>query len=153
MEQKENNLQGLWVGTITYGKSYKAFAGSELFFELELREEGNQISGEAMDTGGFGVSPDPAKIIGFTKEREIHFVKQYTTCHFLDVDKRVIIDPSTPGLPIRYSGLFDEMTQRFAGDWVMEAKTKFLWIFPVTHRAGGTWTMQRKGNDRPTMGE
>ena len=45
------NISGYWTGTITYGRGYKRLHGSVLYFEMNIIQDKETISGTATDTG------------------------------------------------------------------------------------------------------
>jgi hypothetical protein len=139
----ETNATGNWTGTITYGKGYTSTRGKELYFDLQLIQQQEFITGIAKDTGGTGMSPDPAEINGTFTANRIRFVKQYATSHYF-TENGTRFNRSQKGHIIHYTGSFDPAKQTFAGEWRINYKTFILWIIPVTRFSGGTWTMKRK---------
>lgn len=137
------DLSGKWVGTVVYGAEYKQFSGKELFFEFELIQQGDEIAGTAIDTGGTGVSPDQANILGTFKNNKIIFLKQYESSHYYSGNETKI-DRSKPGPKIKYTGEYNEQTQTFSGEWVIKITFLLLWIIPMRLKSTGSWTMQRK---------
>lgn len=138
------NHEGNWTGVIHLGKKYRLHKNKEIYFDLEMQQDGNNIMGTSIDTGGFGASPDPAKINGNIIDQNIYFVKQYSSRHFLNRNGEMIVDKSRPGPEIFYTGIFNEQGNNFNGDWIMKIKVKLFRLFPLTFKLGGTWTMKRK---------
>jgi hypothetical protein len=136
-------IQGQWTGVITYGKEYVMHKNKELYFDLEIIQTLDNISGTSIDIGGVGMSPDPAKITGTFKNKKINFVKQYSSFHYFEkgVSK---IDKSRLGSLINYFGEFDELEQKFKGNWIINGKVKLWGIIPIKYINTGTWIMQRK---------
>lgn len=137
------NINGNWTGTITYGKEYWKFKGKELYFDMELAQHGEEFKGTAIDIGGWGISPDQAIVEGSITGNKIDFAKQYSSLHYFSNGK-VKIDPSAKGNIIAYSGVFDEVTQTFQGEWVIRGKVKLFGFIPIHYKNTGTWTMRRK---------
>jgi hypothetical protein len=137
------NVQGKWKGTIIYGKVYRSAANRELYFEAEISQMDEILTGTATDTGGLGVNPDPASIVGAVSGNRISFVKQYPTRHFM-VGGKTIFNRKKKGPEIRYNGEFNPETQTFAGTWLIKQVTKLLGFIPITMEGSGTWTMERK---------
>ena len=143
MENKD--LTGMWRGTIVYGNEYRSHKGRELYFEAEIIQQGNEITGMARDTGGTGMSPDPAYISGSYQHPEINFIKQYSSFHYYSAkDGATKTDASQKGPQIKYTGIYNEQSNSFSGSWIIKAVVRFLWLFPVTLKTTGTWTMQRQ---------
>jgi hypothetical protein len=138
------NLSGKWTGVIVYGKKYRKFQGQELFFDAELIQENNSISGTAIDVGGTGMSPDMAVISGAFSSNIISFIKRYKSLHYLDEKGEAIIEKTREGDNIFYSGVYDEATGTFKGNWEYRLTYKIFGIIPFKYIVGGTWTMTRK---------
>ncbi|MES2516030.1 MAG: hypothetical protein V4580_17885 [Bacteroidota bacterium] len=137
------NSTGTWVGTIIYGKAYTSTRGKELYFELELVQQQEYITGIAKDTGGTGTSPDAAEINGTFTDNKIDFVKQYATSHYF-TPNGTQFDRSQKGHLIHYTGSFNPEENTFSGTWRIKNKVWFLGLIPLTKSSGGTWTMKRK---------
>ena len=75
------NINGKWTGTIIYGKEYRVHQNKEVYFDLDINQDAEKIKGTAIDIGGFGTNPDPAKIIGTVVDKKINFIKQYASNH------------------------------------------------------------------------
>lgn len=149
MGHRENNfkqmdLTGQWDAIVIYGKGYRDDKGKELCFQMDLVQYGNEIAGTAMDTGGVGVSPDPATILGEFMNNRLEFLKQYDSSHYLSKDGKVIVDRSRRGHKIKYSADFNETNQTFNGVWKIRVWVLFLWLLPIVLSCKGTWTMKRK---------
>jgi hypothetical protein len=140
----ELNLPHTWTGVIHYGKNYRRLKDKEIYFELEIKQDGEKITGISMDTGGFGASPDPATIKGEINENKISFIKQYSSRHFLNSKGEMIVDKSQPGPEIFYTGIYNDEDESFSGDWLMKIKFKLFKLLPLTFNFGGSWTMKRK---------
>lgn len=140
---EENKLTGTWLGTVVYGKKYGELSGEKLFFEMEILQNNETISGSAFDIGGAGMSLDPATLLGTFDEKKISFIKRYKTYHYRK-GTEAIIDKSKPGLPIYYDGYYNETDKTFQGVWEYRISAKLFWIFPYKYAVGGTWSMQRK---------
>jgi hypothetical protein len=138
------NLNGRWTGVIVYGYRYRRLQGKNLYFDLEITQDNNEITGTSIDTGGQGVSPDPAKIKGTIHNYFISFIKQYSSYHYSDLNGDVIIDRTRLGSEIFYTGLYNETEKEFSGDWKLIHKAKLFGIIPIKLSATGTWTMKRK---------
>jgi len=139
----ESNIQGSWTGTIVYGKRYLELENAILYFEMEIFQSGNTISGTSIDIAGPGTSPDSANISGTYAEGQIAFVKQYASLHYLK-KAETIVDRRKAGFKIQYSGTFDKNAMAFMGDWTIKARFWFLGLIPFSRTAKGTWTMRRK---------
>jgi hypothetical protein len=137
------NIEGKWTGTIVYGKEYGKHSNKELFFDLEIIQDSDKISGNAMDIRGAGSSPDPATINGTIDGTSIKFIKQYSSWHYY-YKGATKVDKSRAGSEIHYSGQWMENEQRFKGDWIIYSKVKIFGIFPYKYHCTGTWTMFRK---------
>lgn len=136
---------GYWKGEIVFGKKYGSKEGTKLFFELELVQYMNQITGVAKDTEGEQVSPDEASINGTISDGEITFVKQYVHSHYLQEDGSLHIDETQPGHLIYYSGNYRKDSNSFAGTWRIKGRFKLFGIIPLSYNGGeGTWEMERK---------
>ena len=137
------NISGYWTGTITYGRGYKRLHGSVLYFEMNIIQDKETISGTATDTGGFGSNPDPAHITGTIIGDQINFIKQYPSS--LSFRKGEIrFDKSAKGPEIHYSGKHNETQNTLEGEWTIRMKYRFLGIFPFIYNFSGTWTDLRK---------
>src|SRR4030095_2739846 len=113
------DIQGEWTGVITYGSEYRKYRDKELFFEMEIVQNADRISGKAIDTGGVGVSPDAAIINGTFKDKKIDFIKQYASLHYYH-NGNTKIDKSRSGFEISYFGEFNEFEQTFVGNWIIK---------------------------------
>jgi len=138
------NITGQWAGTIIYGKEYRTHFNKELYFDMDINQENEKISGTTTDTGGFGMSPDKATIIGKMTNNKINFIKQYSSMHSYGSDGKTIVDKSKRGPEINYSGVYNEGENSFIGDWKMTVKVKIFWLIPLKMSASGTWMMKRK---------
>jgi|JI10StandDraft_1071094.scaffolds.fasta_scaffold09301_1 hypothetical protein len=138
------DLTGQWEATIIYGKEYREDKGKELCFQMDLVQYGDEIAGTAIDTGGIGVSPDPATILGKVINNDIEFIKRYDSSHYLDRGGKVVVDRSRRGHKIKYSASFNETNQIFTGVWTIRIWVLFLWFIPIVWSCNGTWTMKRK---------
>ena len=136
-------VQGLWTGTITYGEKYKEYKNKELYFDLEILQEKNKITGNAIDIGGIGMSPDAARIIGTRQGKKIKFVKQYGSLHYYDKG-HTKVDKSKSGKEIDYAGEYNDETQTFYGNWFIRERVYLFGIIPMNYILAGTWTMRRK---------
>ena len=139
------DLTGHWTGTIIYGKQYSRMAGKELYFDMEIIQNGNEIAGSAVDIGGVGMSPDQAYILGSVKDVEINFIKQYTSSHFYsNKDDEMKIDKSKKGPRIKYKGFYNPADETIVGEWQINMTVLLLYILPIPIKNSGTWTMKRK---------
>ena len=139
-------LEGSWTGSLIYSKDYRLHAGKTLYFEMDLMHSGNEFIGKAKDTGGTGMSPDPADILGTFSENKIRFLKQYATSHYYMPDGSTEIDRTQKGPVIVYTGVFDPVSQEFSGDWIIKTRYLLFFIIPLVNKSRGTWTMKRKEN-------
>jgi len=136
---------GKWTGTIIFGKNYREHQNKALYFDLELTQNNEFITGKATDTGGIGVNPDPALINGKIVADKIQFIKQYESRHYFDNSGNVIIDKSKKGPEISYKGTYNAVDQTFYGNWKIVVKVKIFGIVPILIENGtGTWRMKRK---------
>ncbi len=139
------NLSGQWTGTIIYGKGYGQFAGKELYFDLDVIQYRDEIAGTAVDIGGAGTSPDSANILGTFRDNKINFIKQYLSSHYYLQTGDTKIDKSRKGPQIKYSGIYNEKTGTFFGNWVLNTRLLIFGLtIPVPLKNSGTWTMTRK---------
>ena len=139
------DLTGHWTGTIIYGKQYSRMAGKELYFDMELIQNDNEIAGTAVDIGGVGMSPDQAYILGSVKDIEINFIKQYTSSHFYSSKgNETKIDKSKKGPRIKYQGFYNPEDETIIGEWQINMTVFLLYILPIPFKNSGTWTMKRK---------
>jgi len=137
------NLEGKWSGIIIYRSKHKKYNGEQLYFELVLEQEDRIFQGFSIDTKGLGAHSDPAKIKGKIDEKNISFVKQYPTLHFVGKDNRVKFEKSRKGSAINFLGSFDESKQIFSGEWNMNTKFYILGLIPWKLKQTGSWTMKR----------
>src|SRR5215213_5134974 len=112
------DVQGKWTGVIVYDKVPRSHRGKEVYFEMDIYQDGGQISGEALDTGGVGVNSDPATINGTINDKKIAFVKRYSSLHYFQNGKSKV-DKSRKGYEIFYLGEFDEQERMFKGEWTV----------------------------------
>jgi hypothetical protein len=138
------NITGKWEGTITYGKEYQALQNKELFFDIDILQNNDKITGTSIDTGGVGTSPDSASIKGTMVGNEINFIKQYSSRHSYNRNGQTTIDKSQPGHEIKYTGFYDENKKSFSGSWTITVLNKILWVIPIKFSASGTWLMLKK---------
>ena len=138
------DLTGLWKGTIVYGKGYKQYIGKELYFDMDIIQYGNEIAGTAKDTGGVGMSPDSAQILGSIINNKITFLKQYSSFHYQTADGGVKVNKNFAGPMINYNGSFDAATEAFTGHWNIKLKYRLFGIIPLTLKCSGIWMMSRK---------
>lgn len=136
-------IHGKWTGTITYGKKYAELNGKELYFDLEIIQDGELITGTSVDIGGIGTSPDAASISGTFKANAISFIKRYNSFHYFDRGNTVV-DKSQPGYEIYYTGVYNETQQTFRGNWEYRVRYNIFWIFSRKYVVGGTWSMRHK---------
>lgn len=138
------NLEGNWVGIIVYGKRYLENEGRELHFDLTISSQnGNIITGETIDTFGFGKNPYPASIKGTITDNNINFIKQYPFQQYLNENNEFAINKEKKGHKIKYTGYYDNNSNKFKGDWII-----FSWVFlfgliPIRFRSFGTWEMRK----------
>ena len=144
-----HSIQGFWTGTVVYGKTYRNLQHAELYFDVEILQQGTTIQGTAADTGGAGMHPDPAQIAGTFDGTQLHFVKQYPTHHFVYLEKstETSIDVLKPGHRIHYTGIYNVQEDAFYGTWCILGKRLFFGLFHVRSKNAGTWTMHRKRVD------
>lgn len=131
------NIAGNWQGALILGNEYQQDAGQEITFDVTINQTGLLINGIAKDTGGIGVNPHPAKILGRFEDNTISFIKQYETAHY-QTDHGTTIDESTKGHLIYYYGIYNNNT--FSGNWTI---TDFVDGEQMTV-GSGTWTMKQK---------
>jgi len=137
-------ISGHWTGTIIFGKIYKEYQNKELYFDLELIQNNENISGKAIDIGGIAMNPDPAIINGKIVTNKIQFIKQYISHHYYE-NGAVKADKSKKGPEIRYFGTYNESDKTLSGDWEIILKVKLFGIIPIKISHGnGTWNMKRK---------
>jgi len=137
------DVTGNWVGVITYGKEYRTHKGKELYFDMELIQQNENIRGISLDIGGAGISPRKASIEGSLKENAIEFIKQYATFHYYK-NGETIIDNLRKGHAIKYSGLYNSDSQTFTGNWIIKGKVKLFGFIPINYQNTGIWSMKRK---------
>lgn len=136
-------INAKWTGTIIYGEKYAELKGKELYFEMEIIQSGELITGTSVDIGGIGISPDSAIISGSLKANTISFIKRYNSFHYFDKGE-IVVDKSKLGHEIYYTGLYNETQQTFQGTWEYRLRYKIFLILPRTYILGGTWSMRRK---------
>ncbi len=139
------NFSGKWSGEIVFGPGYERHTNRRLYFELDLIQSGNEISGTAEDVGGYGQSPYPGTFKGKVENGEIEFVKQYLFAHQL-INNEIIVDKSKPGFPITYTGKYEEANDTFSGDWIIKIPFKLFGIIPLGYSdyGSGKWSIKRK---------
>ncbi len=136
---------GHWRGEVVLGKKYQNMEGQKIFFDLEIVQYHNQITGVAVDVGGYGASPDEAAINGTISGNDIQFVKQFVHEHYFLEDGTLFVDKSRPGHLIYHSGNYREESGTFSGVWRNRGKFKLFGLIPIYFNAGeGTWEMERK---------
>lgn len=140
------NIQGRWKGELTYGKMYRKHAGAKLQFEMDLVQNGNAISGTAVDVSGVGINEFGATIEGIINGNVIEFIKQYTFAHTYQAGGKTKLDKNKKGPEIHYLGMYDEEKQQFKGTWKISSKFKILGFIRYTFESNGTWMMKRKSN-------
>ena len=136
------NIEGKWSGVIIYGKEYRKNEGKELYFEIDILQDGENINGTAKDLSGFGVNPDLAKFSGTLIDNKINFVKQYASFHYY-VNDRHNRDTTKKGSKIYYEGCFNDEAQSFNGSWTIKGVFKLLGFIPYKYKNTGTWSMTR----------
>ena len=57
-------LDGEWMGSIILGKLYGALQNRVMHFDMTIAQTGEEFKGTAIDTGGLGMHPDAATIVG-----------------------------------------------------------------------------------------
>lgn len=139
----KNNLTGLWCGSFIYQKGYRKLNGQIVKFEMKLEQNGFKISGTSKDKEGVCLNPDEAIVSGHFENLEISFVKQYPSIHFQDKKGNTVIDNKTQGPLIYYNGKFNELTEKFEGEWILSIRLFIFGIFPKTFIGKGTWEMKR----------
>lgn len=135
------NLEGKWIGTLTYGESYGKWAGETLQFEMQLTEHNNLITGTSTDIQGWGLNPSPAEIRGEQSGNSITFIKQYRSFQLAGSPNLIIKRQKGP--EIIYSGVYIEDERSFQGEWTIKVKHTFFGLIPLNRRSSGTWTMER----------
>lgn len=142
------NIEGAWTGTIVLGESYGDNSGAATYFDLDIVQEGDHITGTAVDIAGAYINPYPAFVEGTLNGKDITFVKQYEALHYLEEDGLTIqVDASRKGLYIHYSGDFDEAEQMFRGVWMMRERRMLLGTERTEYTfaaSEGRWYMHRK---------
>jgi hypothetical protein len=135
------NLSGHWRGEIYYGYGYEDLPeGSELIFEMTLVQEGNLISGTAVDVEGVGFNKIEAEIIGKIHNGQVSFGKRY---------KEAVYIGSLPQLNssnspwIYYVGEYDESTQCLNGSWRYKNEYDESGTQLLSKAASGTWKAWR----------
>jgi hypothetical protein len=108
------NISGQWTGIITYGKNYGKNRNKQLYFDLEIQQDGEKINGTAIDIEGVDTSPDSAKISGAFINSQISFIKQYSSLHYYNKGKTKI-DKSRLGNEIYYFGVYNEIEHNLLG--------------------------------------
>lgn len=138
------DMTGKWRGVLYYSAEYNA-GDASLRFEMEIKQTGQAIEGIATDTGGWGMSPDPASIVGKLKGHKLQFIKQYVSTHYV-VNGQVYVDDTVLGPEITYTGVYDDTRKVFEGKWAFLEKRKWMGLLPYTVSAGsGTWQIWRYG--------
>jgi hypothetical protein len=141
------NIQGRWKGELTYGKMYRKHAGAKLQFEMDLFQNGNAISGTAIDVSGVGGNEFGATIQGQLNGNAIEFVKQYTFAHYYQTGGKTKLDKNRKGSEIGYTGAYNEAKQQFEGTWKIISKYKILGFIPYNFISSGSWEMSRNKQD------
>jgi hypothetical protein len=138
------DINGNWTGTLIYGKSYSEdIVGKELTFELKISESNGDIIGSGRDVSGFGLNPSEFTIKGFIDEATISFIKQYKSNAYFDLDDKLIIDANEPSFEITYSGIYNEETNQFEGDWDILIEQKQFGDSWLDDEYVGTWVMAK----------
>ena len=143
------DISGKYDGVLTYLKGYRNFAGKKLYFEMDIKKEGDNFTGTARDSSGFGVQDKLAKVKGkySSEDGVIVFAKQYETLvafKSFSSDESVE-DTSQKGLLIIYEGKLIPEKIEFSGTWEIKIKVKLFSFIPWTVRCGGIWKMKKAG--------
>lgn len=145
-----HNLTGAWTGIIVYGNGYYGPDSKKvLYFDMDIIQQNEIITGSAIDTEGLYVNPTQATILGTFNDEAILFIKQYAGAYFIK-DQELHFDNTTPSPEIYYSGIYNEQTHTFSGKWTFN-KDEYL-HGPISldqPRGSGTWTMIRKSAANP----
>jgi hypothetical protein len=116
------NLTGTWIGYYSYNKEYGAeLSGQQVKFMLFLTQKNFKFEGTSVDYEGVGADFSKALIRGFVKEDFISFIKQYPQSLEFDLNNKLIANESKQPPEIHYTGLFNEKTKIFSGQWEIVA--------------------------------
>lgn len=116
MESKSSSTK--WNGFYELDESYgPILKGKKGFFEIQLTEDGNALSGTCKDTHGFGVHGERmSSIKGSVNGNQVSFVKKY--------DKAIPIDAFGSNVEgahfnseVHYSGTFNSERNKMSGHW------------------------------------
>jgi len=138
------DLNGKWEGILTLGKRYGKNIGKEIFYNANITQRENKITGITSDISGFGINPEPADIDGEIDEFKISFIKQYRIFHSMTITEKVKLDRTKKGAEIFFTGFFNDDTNSFEGGWSMSMTFKIFFIFPAKTKLTGVWTMKKQ---------
>lgn len=136
------DINGLWKGTLVYGKEYGVNQGKELVFDMDIVQKGDEFEAKSSDIEGFGKSNDKALIKGALENNKINFLKQYDTYHYYHKQQHKV-DKRRKGHIIHYTGIYNEEMKAFSGSWEIMASFKFLFFFRKDYTNTGTWKMYK----------
>ncbi len=135
-----DTLNGKWLGTYSIDTELEQDV-KEFRFELNLRVEDDDISGEINDISEKDQSPGIAKITGFIDDNEISFIKQYPALFLRNEDGEIIIDKTKEHPEIHYHGVISENSME--GEWDMEAGVLFKVGQFHSQLITGSWKIEK----------
>jgi len=142
-------IAGQWLGHFRYGPEYGKLEGEKVVFSfiIEALPDG-QFRGKCYELEGIGANSSVSFIRGYTEQRAIHFVKEYTTEYQIDEDGTVMeSDLANPSI-LTYDGEFDYRINSYTGQWEIEMN-----VGPTIHGdllefCTGSWEMTKINNNQ-----
>lgn len=141
-------LTGQWKGTFTLGKEYGDLEGDVTEFMMFLNEENGVIEGKCFEMTGKLVSSnsDLALITGFFKDDTISFIKKYNHATYIDENGNIQDDFFRPSQEINYTGIYNQNSKRFEGDWEIVERTELDGEGLIEYFSSGTWQMKKESD-------
>ena len=141
-------LDGKWMGTYVYGKSYgPALSGKVVQFVMDLKILNGQVSGYCQDIGEIEEAFEkPAEIEGTFERGKIFFTKRYPGLLVVD-EKNYYAYSEAPSADITYQGMLKTKLfsgkKYFEGTWNVKAKFFTEDDKEVIVEDEGTWKMEK----------
>lgn len=138
-------INGNWIGYYTFEDGYDDWDKQQKIpFKLTIERGIYEFVGRIFEEPKFGGIDDEIVIKGRQNGEEIEFTKYYTLEHYIDDNNELVSIESDNPTIVHYKGKFDDLDQKFKGEWEIPMLQEDEDGLLHTDNSSGHWVIWRE---------